>query len=63
MKVKEIEFINNQKIGNLKIDFSTNGTINDTIILAGNNGCGKTTILDSLNILANCSKIKTSMIL
>ena len=57
MKIKEIEFINNPKIGNLKIDFSTNGIINDTIILAGNNGCGKTTILDSLNMLANLKEI------
>lgn len=53
MRIKTLELINNPKIKNLKLDFTVNNEIQDTIIFAGNNGCGKTTILDEIYLLTN----------
>ena len=52
MKIKSLEIIDNEKLGNLKLDFTKNGVAQDTIILAGNNGCGKTTILEEIMLLS-----------
>lgn len=47
MKLKKISFENNKIFGNLEIDFTdSEGKVVDTIILAGENGCGKTTLLN-----------------
>ncbi len=46
MKIKSLELLENKKIKNIKLDFTINDIIQDTIIFAGNNGCGKTTILE-----------------
>lgn len=47
MKLKKIRFQNNKILGNLELDFTDNsGKVADTIILAGENGCGKTSLLD-----------------
>lgn len=49
MKFRKIAFKNHPILGNLQLDFTdANGKTVDTIILAGENGCGKTVILDSL---------------
>lgn len=56
MKIQGIELVDNKKVGNLKLDFSNNGEVQDTIILAGNNGCGKTTILDEISVLTTKDK-------
>lgn len=57
MKILSIEFENHPILGNLKLDFTDkNGNPVDTIILAGENGCGKTTILEELYNLWNTSK-------
>ncbi len=57
MKILSIEFENHPILGNLKLDFTDkNGNPMDTIILAGENGCGKTTILEELYNLWNTSK-------
>jgi predicted ATPase len=47
MKIKSIEFINHPILGNIYLDFmGEDGNPVDTIILAGENGSGKSTILD-----------------
>lgn len=47
--IRKIKWNNYNALGNLELDFSkTDGTIYNTIILAGENGTGKTTILESL---------------
>lgn len=49
MRIKSIEFQNNPILGNLNLNFtSPEGNIIDTIIFAGENGCGKSTILNSI---------------
>lgn len=53
MKIKSLEILNNPKVGNLKIDFAISNETKDTIIIAGNSGCGKTTILEKLHILSD----------
>lgn len=58
MKIKKIQLENNTFFGNITFDF-TNGTgdVMDNIILAGENGCGKTQLL---NILYEFSELSTS---
>ena len=47
MKIKSIKIENNKVIGNLFLDFTDKeGEVLDTIIIAGDNGSGKSTILD-----------------
>ncbi len=47
MKIRKIKLENNPVFGNIEFDFcDKNGNVADTIILAGENGCGKTTLLD-----------------
>ena len=42
MKIRSIELINHKILGNLKLDFTDeNNKVVDTIIFAGENGCGK----------------------
>lgn len=49
MKILSIEFEKHPILGNLKLDFTDKkGNPVDTVILAGENGCGKTTILEEL---------------
>ncbi len=49
MKFRKITFHNHPILGNLHLDFTdANGNTADTIILAGENGCGKTSILDAI---------------
>lgn len=58
MKIKKIQLENNTFFGNITFDF-TNGTgdVMDNIVLAGENGCGKTQLL---NILYEFSELSTS---
>lgn len=57
MKIKKLKITNNKKIGNIELDFTKNGKIQDTIILAGNNGSGKTTILEEILSLIDHSRV------
>lgn len=57
-KIKSIEFINHKILGNLKLDFSDlYDKAVDTVIIAGENGCGKSTVINSLNSLVCGEKI------
>ena len=48
MKIKKIEIKNNKILKDISIDFEKNGKIIDTIVVAGSNGSGKTTFLESI---------------
>ena len=49
-RIRKIEFINHPILNNLKLDFCDNdGNPLDTIIFAGENGTGKTTILSEIH--------------
>lgn len=49
MKFKKISFENHPILGNISFDFTDiNGNAIDTIIIAGENGCGKSVLLDEL---------------
>ncbi|MGU8793729.1 AAA family ATPase [Clostridium perfringens] len=57
MRIKSIEINNNIVLGDMSISFvDENMKIKDIIILAGENGCGKTTLLDIIYnfISGNC---------
>ncbi len=57
MKIRKIKFEDHQILGNLELDFTNgNGKTVDTIILAGENGCGKTQILEAIYNLENLLK-------
>ena len=57
MKIKRIELTNNIFFGNFTFDFTQDdGTIFDNIILAGENGCGKTQLL---NLIYDFSELST----
>ena len=48
-KIRKIDFENHPVLGNLKLDFcDREGKASDTIILAGENGSGKSTIIEAL---------------
>lgn len=48
--IRKIKWKNHKVLGNLELDFSrSDGGIYNTIILAGENGSGKTTILESIS--------------
>ena len=51
MKIRKIKYNNHPVLGNLELDFvnSDTGLPYDTIVIAGENGTGKTTILSTLN--------------
>lgn len=51
MKIRKLQFNNNKILGNLELNF-INPTTNvpyDTILLVGENGVGKTTILTGIS--------------
>lgn len=57
MKLKSLKFTNHSILGDLELDFTDRqGNIVDTIIFAGGNGCGKTTLLGEIFKLCLCQK-------
>lgn len=58
MKIKKIELMNNFFFGNMEFDFTDEeGRVVDTVIVVGENGCGKTQLL---NIIYEFSRLSTS---
>lgn len=54
MRIYSLEITNNPILGNIFLDFTDlHGNISDTIIFAGENGCGKTTLLECLSLHNN----------
>ncbi len=51
MKIRRIKFDNNPIVGNLELNFINRATGEpyDTILLVGENGTGKTTILSTIS--------------
>ena len=57
--IRTIEWNNDPVLGNLKLDFQKeDGTIYNTIVFAGENGSGKTSILESLSKFLNLGSIE-----
>lgn len=52
IKIKSITFNSHPILGNLHLDFTVRGNVADTIIFAGENGVGKTTVLKMLASLS-----------
>ena len=49
MRIRKIEFVNHPILGSIVFDFTgKDGKTVDTIIIAGENGVGKTVLLDTL---------------
>ena len=56
--IRMIKWKNHEILGNLELDFTKpDGTIFNTIILAGENGTGKTTILETISTFLNLGSI------
>jgi predicted ATPase len=60
MKIKKVKWKNHDVLGNLELDFTnpTTGQAFDSIILAGENGTGKTSILETLSAFLNMGTFK-----
>ena len=57
--IRKIKWNNHHILGNLELDFTKpNGCIYNTIVLAGENGTGKTTILETLATFLNLGSIE-----
>lgn len=56
--ISKIKWKNHSILGNLELDFTKDdGEVYDTIILAGENGTGKTTILDTISEFLNLGPV------
>jgi len=55
MKIKKVKWNNHPILGNLELDFmnSATGEPFDTVLIAGENGTGKTTILETMSTFLN----------
>jgi predicted ATP-binding protein involved in virulence len=60
MKIRRIKYNNHQVLGNLELDFvnPATGLAFDTIVLIGENGTGKTTILTTISDYLNCISLR-----
>jgi len=53
MKIKALKFSNHPVLKNLDFNFEVNGVIQDITLLVGENGCGKTILLDEIYKIFN----------
>ena len=57
--IRRIKWKNHDILGNLELDFTKpDGSVYNTIVLAGENGTGKTTILETLSTFLNLGSIE-----
>ncbi len=57
--IKKLKWKDHYSLGNLELDFKKNdGTAYSTVVLAGENGTGKTTILETLSTFLNGQSIQ-----
>lgn len=57
--IKKIKWKNHNILGNLELDFTKkDGTVYNTIVIAGENGTGKTTILETLAEFLNLGSVE-----
>lgn len=57
--IRKIKWNNHDVLGNLELDFTKpDGSVYNTIVLAGENGTGKTTILETLSTFLNLGSIE-----
>ena len=57
--IRKIKWNNHAILGNLELDFTKpDGSVYNTIVLAGENGTGKTTILETLSTFLNLGSIE-----
>lgn len=62
LKIKRLSFSDHPILGNLSLDFTDrNGKPLDTIIIAGENGTGKTTILETIYASLNLRDLWTPL--
>lgn len=54
MKIRKVKWQNHPVLGNMELDFTKpNGTVYDNIVLIGENGSGKTTVMESIATFLN----------
>ena len=54
MKLRKVKWLNHPVLGNLELSFLTpNGTVYDNIVLIGENGSGKTSVMESIGTFLN----------
>ncbi|EGQ9702559.1 ATP-binding protein [Vibrio parahaemolyticus] len=59
MKIKKVKWQNHKILGDLLLDFTDgSGSPYETIIFAGENGAGKSTVLTELSMFLNCGSIE-----
>ena len=57
--IRKIKWNDHAILGNLELDFTKpDGSVYNTIVLAGENGTGKTTILETLSTFLNLGSIE-----
>lgn len=55
MRIEKISFLKHEALEGLELDFCINGKPAPTILIAGENGTGKTSILNSIYRLSSLS--------
>lgn len=56
--IRKVKYNNHPSLGNLELDFCKDDKPFNTIVFAGENGCGKTTILETLSDFLNLGRIE-----
>lgn len=57
--IKTIKWNNNDVLGNLRLNFTkSDGSAFNTIVIAGENGAGKTTVLETISTFLNLGTIE-----
>lgn len=49
VRIKSLKLTDHPVLGDLELDFTVGDRVADNIIIAGENGCGKTTVLNLIN--------------